>query len=521
MSNPNTYDYVIVGAGSAGCVLAARLTEDADTSVLLVEAGPPDNNEGIPVPLANFSFMHSSIDWDYYSGSEEFCGGRRIPLPRGRTLGGSSAINGMIYVRANPLDYDGWRDAGCEGWGWDELQPYFERSVETQGVAYTRSRDAMSEAFIEAAVEAGHRRSEDFNSGTQDGFGYYQMTQRDGRRCSTADAYLRPAMGRPNLTVETDLLVRKVVLDGTQAVAVEGIRNGTGENLRFECDREVIVAGGSYNTPQLLMLSGIGPADHIATRMIEPLVDIPQIGQNLQDHIQLWPAWASDQPTDLRRALDPENAAANFASFNEGSGPLTSNGGEAGGFIRTSGDLVAPDVQFHAIPFPFGDDPPRGEFGWGVTLGLCLLTPKSRGEVFLSTTEATAKPCILHRFFEAEEDMERIEAGVEAAFELAEQPALSPYCQKPYNLPASRSQEDVRAWVRQNARTLYHPVGTCTMGAAEDDPVDPQLRVRGVDGLRVVDCSVMPTVPRGNTNGPIIAMAERASDLIRGAVAVA
>jgi choline dehydrogenase len=509
------HDYIIVGAGSAGCVLAARLSEDPDTKVLLIEAGPPDTLDNIHVPLGLLSLGHSAVDWDYSTGHEPHCDGRRIYLPRGRTLGGSSSTNAMVYIRGNPADYDGWRDAGCTGWGWDDLLPYFERSLENLTVSEGRSRNVMMEALVEAAEEAGHQRTDDFNGGTQDGFGHYKLTQRDGRRCSASVAYLHPALGRPNLTVETGVRVLCVVFDGGRAVGVEGTRNG--EALRFDCEGEVILSGGAYNSPQLLMQSGIGPAEHLGTRLVEPIADRPTVGRNLQDHVQVWGLWRSDEPVSLASAMTPENVMANVGLFEtEGSGPLTSNVAESGGFARTSGDLTAPDVQIHGIPAILSEDPPFGHADHGISIGVCLLTPASRGEVFLANAEPTGKPYIFHRYFEAEEDMKRMEAGLAIVMEIARQPALAPYCKEAEQLPASGAQDDVRAWIRRHAQTLYHPVGTCAMGAGEDAVVDLELRVRGVEGLRVVDASVMPTVPRGNTNAPVIAVAERAADLIRG-----
>jgi len=510
------HDYIIVGAGSAGCVLAARLSEDPDVNVLLIEAGPPDAFDNIHIPLGVTSLSHSAVDWDYSTGHEPYCDGRRIFLPRGRTLGGSSSTNAMVYIRGNPADYDGWRDAGCTGWGWDDLLPYFEKSLDNLTVSEGRSRNPMMDAFVEAAVQAGHPRTDDFNDGTQDGFAHYKLTQRDGRRCSAAVAYLHPAMARPNLTVETGLQVERVVFDGGRAVGVEASRLGQ-ELERFDCEREVILSGGAYNSPQLLMLSGIGPAEHIGTRLIEPIAHRPMVGRNLQDHVQVWGLWRSDEPVSLASAMAPESIEANVAAFEtEGTGPLTSNVAEAGGFARTSDDLSAPDIQLHAIPAILSEDPPFGMADHGISIGVCLLTPRSTGEVYLGGPEPTMKAHILHRYFEAEEDMARMEAGLALVMHIARQPALARYCAEPEQLPASESQDDVRAFIRRHAQTLYHPVGTCAMGAGEDAVVDLELRVRGVEGLRVVDASVMPTVPRGNTNAPTIAVAERAADLIRG-----
>ncbi len=522
------YDYIVVGAGSAGCVLAARLSEDPDIQVLLVEAGPPDTLENIHVPLGVASLTRSAVDWDMWTGHEPGCDGRRVYLPRGRTLGGSSSTNAMVYIRGNRADYDGWRDQGCDGWGYDDLLPYFKRAEDNERgtsdyhgaggpltVAEGRHPNAMMDAVVSAGIEAGLPANDDFNGPAQDGMGHYQLTQRDGRRCSASVAYLHPAMARPNLRVECGVQVERVVFEGTRAVGVEGRR--LGEVLSFRCEREVVLSGGAYNSPQLLMLSGIGPAEHLMTRLVMPIADRPKVGQNLQDHVTVWGLWRSDAPESLADAMAPENIEANLIAFeSQGSGPLTSNMAEVGGFARTSGDLPAPDLQIHAIPGLLSEDPPFGQPDHGISIGVCLLTPRSAGEVFLASPEPSAKPHIMHRYLADDDDMRRMEAGVALVMEIARQPALAPYCSAPEQAPASGSESDMRAFIRRHAQTLYHPVGTCAMGAGEDAVVDPELRVRGVEGLRVVDASVMPTVPRGNTNAPVIAIAERASDLIRG-----
>jgi choline dehydrogenase len=522
------YDYIIVGAGSAGCVLAARLTEDPDVSVLLVEAGPPDTLDNIHIPLGVTALGSSAVEWDYSTGCEPYCEGRRIWLPRGKTLGGSSSVNAMVYMRGNRADYDGWRDAGCIGWGFEDLLPYFKRAEDNERgasewhgtggpltVSEGRHPNPMMEAFLDACEQAGHARNDDFNAAAQDGFGHYQLTQCDGRRCSTAVAYLHPAAERANLTVETGLQVERVVFEGTRAVGIEGTRNG--ELLRFESGREVILCGGAYNSPQLLMLSGIGPADHLASRLVEPILDRPAVGRNLTDHVNVWVLWRSLDPVSLATAMAPEFIDANVEAFEQqGTGPLTSNVAESGGFARTSVELDAPDLQFHAIPAILSEDPPFGLAEHGFSLGVCLLTPKSVGELYLKGPEPTAKPTIFHRYLEAPEDMERMQAGVELVMRICGQPELARYCAEPEQVPASGSGEDMRAYIRRHAQTLYHPVGTCAMGPDEDAVVDLELRVRGVEALRVVDASVMPAVPRGNTNAPTIAIAERAADLIKG-----
>lgn len=522
------YDYIVVGAGSAGCVLAARLTEDPDVKVLLIEAGPPDTLDNIHIPLGVASLARTAVDWDMWTGHEPDCDGRRVYLPRGKTLGGSSSTNAMVYIRGNAADYDGWRDAGCAGWGYDDLLPYFKRAEDNERgesayhgaggplrVSEGRHPNEMMDAVVEAGIQAGLPANDDFNGAAQDGMGHYQLTQRDGRRCSTSVAYLHPAMARPNLTVECGVHVARVVFDDAlRAIGVEGSR--LGEALTFSCDREVILCGGAYNSPQLLMLSGIGPADHLISRLIIPIADRANVGRNLQDHVTLWALWRCEAGS-LADAMAPQNVEANLGEFEtRGSGPLTSNMAEVGGFARTSDDLPAPDLQIHAIPGMLSEDPPLAMADHGVSIGVCLLTPRSRGEVFLATPEPSAKPHIMHRYFSDPDDMRRMESGVALVMEIARQEALVPYCAQPEQAPSSGAEADTRAFIRRHAQTLYHPVGTCAMGAGDDAVVDLELRVRGVEGLRVVDASVMPTVPRGNTNAPTIAIAERAADLIRG-----
>jgi choline dehydrogenase len=523
------YDYVIVGAGSAGCVLAARLSEDPDVRVLLIEAGPPDTLENIHVPAAFAQLFRTQVDWDYSSALEPFADRRRIYIPRGKTLGGSSSINAMVYIRGNRADYDEWRDAGCEGWGYEDLLPYFKRSEDNERgaselhgaggpltVSEGRSRNPMMDAFLEAAGEAGRSLNEDFNGPEQDGFGRYQLTQRDGRRCSAAVAYLHPAMtmSRPNLTVETFMQVHRVLFEQGRAVGVQAARLGELHELRAE--REVILCGGAYNSPQLLMLSGVGSEELLSLLQIPVVADLPGVGQNLQDHPGVGLVWTHDEPVSLLGALTEENIAT-FAE--QGRGPLTSNVAEAGGFIRTRPELTAPDIQYHAAPVLYVDEP---VFEHGFSVGPCVIKPASRGMVALLSPDPTAKPYILHNYYAEDSDMQTSMEGLRAAMDICSQTALAPYTRRPHYVPASESEADLRAHIRQQTFTLYHPVGTCRMGSDPDSVVDTELRVRGVQGLRVIDASVMPTVTRGNTNAPTIAIAERAADLIRhgGAVPV-
>lgn len=512
------YDYVIVGAGSAGCVLAARLSEDPDVSVLLLEAGPPDVKENIHVPLGYLKLARTEVDWDYCTAPEANCDGRRLPLPRGKVLGGSSSINAMIYIRGNRADYDGW---GAPGWGWDDLFPYFLKAEDNERgaspwhgaggplpVSDQRSGNAITPAFVDAAVEAGLPRNDDFNAEAQDGAGMYQVTQRGGMRASAAVAYLHPAMERPNLTVMPYMQVGRVIFDGTRAVGVEATQLGQPRELRAE--REVILSAGTYNSPQLLMLSGVGPAEHLALREVELLLDQPAVGANLSDHAASFAVWTTPEPESLLLALEPA-ALEEFTATQ--TGPFASNLAESGGFARVEPGAEAPDTQFHVAPVHIVEEGMGDPQAHGVWVSPCLLTPASRGSVQLASNDPSAKPVVRNSFFTAEEDMPRMTAAVRLMQEVCAQPAMLPYCADPFTGPAGESEEDLRAHVAATTFPIYHPVGTCAIGSVVDDG----LRVQGLSGIRVVDASVMPSVPRGNTNAPVIAIAERAADLIRGA----
>jgi choline dehydrogenase len=513
------YDYVIVGAGSAGCVLAARLSEDPDVSVLLLEAGGPDSKENIHVPLGYLQLQRTDVDWDYVSAPEPNCGGRRIALPRGKVLGGSSSINAMVYIRGNRRDYDGW---GAEGWGWDDLFPYFLKAEDNERgasewhavggplpVSEQRSGMALSPAWVEAGVEAGLPRNEDFNGAEQEGVGMYQVTQRDGMRASAAVAYLHPAMAqRENLTVMPYMQVNRVLFEGTRAVGVEASRLGEAQELRAE--REVILCGGTFNSPQLLMLSGVGPAEHLAMREVELLLDQPAVGQNLSDHACAWGVWTATEQSSLLAAMEPA-AMAEFEASK--TGPFTSNFAEAGGFARVGAGAEAPDVQFHTVPLQIVDEGFSDPEAHGVWASACLLTPESRGEVRLASNDPSAQPVIRNSFYSAEADMERMVAAMRLTLGICGQPALRGFCSEPSWVPDGDSDDALRAHVARTTFPIYHPVGTCAI----DSVVDAELRVEGLEAIRVVDASVMPKVPRGNTNAPVIALAERAADLIRGA----
>ena len=404
------------------------------------------------------------------------------------------------------------------------MLPYFKRAEDNERgaddwhgaggplpVANGRSMNPLSQAFIDSAQACGLQANDDFNGAEQDGVGWYQVTHRGGARASAAVAYLHPAMDRTNLTVETHVEVLKLLFEGQRAVGVQGVR--LSEPLEFRAEREVIVACGAYNSPQLLMLSGLGRPEELELLQIPVVADSPGVGLNLHDHPNAGAIYLTDSEVSLFGALNDENLAR-FQS--EGQGPLTSNVAEAGGFARTRDDLDAPDVQLHFAPAIFDAEGLVPGQAHGFSLGACVLKPKSRGQVAIASPDPTAKPLIIHNYYDDPDDLAAAVAGVKLCLEIARSSPLADYASGPYNVPESDSDEDVTAHVRLNVQTLYHPVGTCKMGTDEMAVVDPELRVRGVEGLRVVDASVMPTVPRGNTNGPTIALAEKAADLIRG-----
>jgi choline dehydrogenase-like flavoprotein len=515
----NEFDYVIVGAGSAGCVLAARLTEDPGVTVALVEAGGPDTAQEVHIPVAFGALFKGALDWDLDSEPEPGLGGRRCYLPRGKVFGGSSSMNAMIYMRGNRVDYDGWAAAGAAGWGYDDVLPYFRRSEDNQRganafhgaggpltVSDSRSSHPLAAAFVDAAQAAGHKHNDDFNAGSQEGVGFYQLTQRNGLRCSAAVAFLHPALERPNLTVHPFSRALNVVVEGGRAVGVRVRRTGQADTV-LRARGEVILAAGVYESPKLLMLSGIGPAGVLPLFGIDVLVDLP-VGQGLRDHLMTMINYRTGVES-LMTALTPTNSALLQA---EGRGPMTSNVGEAGGFLHSRDDLPAPDVQLHMAPVLFYDQGLGSVVTHGLAIGPAVVAPTSSGYLTLRTADPESAPRILHNYLASAEDRTAIVAGVRAVLDIARQRPLAGLITGPFDVPDGDSDADLLRFVRRASMTLFHPTSTCAIGSV----VDPQLRVLGVDGLRVVDASVMPGVPRGNTNAPTIMIAERAADLIRG-----
>jgi len=513
------FDYIIVGAGSAGCVLANRLSENPNNRVLLLEAGGRDWHPFIHMPAGLAKLIGlEHLNWSYETEPQPEMKGRRMYWPRGKVLGGSSSINAMCYCRGHRGDYDSWARSGANGWGFSDVLPYFIKSEDQENgasefhgaggplsVQNLRHTNPLSQTFIDAALEAGFERTDDFNGPRQRGFDFYQVTQRDGKRCSSAVAYLRPAQKRPNLTVSTHAHATRITLDGNRATGVEYRRRG--KTLSAAADR-VILSGGAINSPQLLMLSGIGPADHIDSFGIEVALDLPGVGKNLQDHLDVCTlvdchdTITYDQLNDITVGL---------RYFFGRKGPGSSNIAEAGGFVvsRQATD-DRPDIQMHFVP-AFLDDHGRNILpGHGMTIHACALRPESRGELTLKSADPFAAPAMQPNYMSEEYDRNMMLECVRLSRKILSQEAFRPYAGDEM-FPGSelQSDEEVLDFVARKAESIYHPIGTCRMGSDDMAVVDPALNVRGMEGLSVVDASIMPTLVSGNTNAPTIMIAEK------------
>ena len=515
------YDYIIVGAGSAGCVLAHRLSEDPACRVLLLEAGPRDWHPFIHMPAGLAKLVgQKGVNWNYDTAPEPHLENRRLWWPRGKVLGGSSSINAMCYIRGVPQDYDDWADAGAEGWDWNSVLPYFRRSERNSRgadalhgadgplhVSDLRYTNELSAAFIEAGVQAGYGRNPDFNGRTQEGFGLYQVTQKDGARCSSAVAYLDPARDRQNLDIVTGALVRRILLDKNRAIGVAYARGG--HEVVVRCEGEVLLSGGAINSPQLLMLSGIGPAEHLASHGITPRHVLPGVGRNLQDHLDICTLQHSTQRVTYDRTSELKTAFDYFLRGHRG--PGSSNIAEAGAFVRSPlAPDDRPDIQMHFVPAMLDDHGRHRLSGDGYTAHACFLRPRSRGRILLASADPRADARIEANYLGDPDgfDLKMMVECAKLARELFAQPAFDAYRGAPIH-PARDDLTDAElvAFIRAKAETVYHPVGSCRMGFDDDAVVDPALRVRGLDGLRVIDASVMPTLIGGNTNAPTIMIA--------------
>jgi choline dehydrogenase len=523
------FDYVIVGAGSAGCVLANRLTADGKHSVLLLEAGPKDTNLWIHVPLGYGKlFKAKTVNWMYQTEPEPGLDGRSIFQPRGKVLGGSSSINGLLYVRGQHEDYDRWRQRGNSGWGFDDVLPYFKKAENQQRgaddyhggdgplpVSDLGHPDPLSAAFIAAAAESGLPLNPDFNGAAQEGAGFFQTTTRHGRRASTAVAYLRPAKGRKNLQVETSALAQRILFDGRRAVAVEYRKAGVKRTARAR--KEILVSSGAYNSPQLLQLSGVGPADLLRKHGIGVVLDAPGVGNDLQDHMQVRIVMSCTKKITLndiinhplRRML----AGVHYAALRKG--PLTIAAGTSGAFFKTSPRLASPDIQIHFLPFSTDKMGEKLHSFSGFSASVCQLRPESRGSLRIKSADPAVAPEIRINYLATETDRTANVEGLKILRKILQAPALKPYVVEEVEPGVKVAiDEELLSFCRQRGSTVYHPTSTCRMGNDPLAVVDQRLKVRGIEGLRVIDASVMPDLVSGNTNAPVIMIAEKASDMI-------
>ncbi|MGD1097622.1 MAG: FAD-dependent oxidoreductase [Bryobacteraceae bacterium] len=499
------YDYIVIGAGSAGCTLASRLTENPRVSVLLIEAGPPDRRREVHIPAAFSKLFKTPVDWNFTTEPQAHLGGRSLYWPRGKMLGGSGSMNAMIYIRGRAADFDQWRDLGNEGWGFSGLLPCFQAAENQLSVTSLRYVNPLSETFVEACEQVGIPRNADFNGPTQFGAGFFRVTQKSGRRWSAADAYLRPALRRGNLTVWTGIQVTRVLLQNGRASGVEYRQKDSDHQVRAA--GEIILCAGAVGSPHLLLRSGLGPQKQLEERGIPVMVDLGGVGENLQDHLAVGVPYFCTQPVSLTGVETISNLLKYVLRRN---GPLTSNIAEAGAFVRSRSDLAECDLEFLFGPVHYVDHGFAKPGGHGFTLGPSLLTPLSRGRITLRSADPLDPPAIDPCYISDPADLAPLVEGLKLAYRIAESEPFDPYRGDPV-FP----RDDPESFIRAHAETLYHPVGTCKMGQDEWSVVNARLQVYGVTGLRVADASVMPVIVGGNTNAATIMIAEKAAQLIR------
>jgi choline dehydrogenase len=532
-SAEDRFDYIIIGAGSAGCVLANRLSEDPSVRVLVLEAGGRDNSMLVRMPAGVGTLIKgkNAHNWAFTTEPQTNLNGRPLYWPRGKGWGGSSSINGMIYIRGHARDYDQWAQMGLKGWSFSEVLPYFKRSetLETGGdafhgstgplhVSWGKSTNPLYHALVESAVQAGHKKSDDFNGYDQEGFGAYQLTVKDGERWSASFAYLKPALSRPNLAVRSHAHTTKLLFEDKVCVGVEYAHDEKSPRSRVYANKEVLVCAGAVQSPQILMVSGIGPAETLQRVGVEVLVDSPDVGQNLQDHLDVLLLQNCTQPItafSLNRGLKQYLTALTYLFRKEGLG--RENFLESGGFAKSREGLDRPDLQFHFVNALVQDHGNVAATQDGFSLHVCQLRPESRGSISLSSANPFDAPKIDPNYLATEEDRRALREGLKIGRKVLSQPALSPYRGEEFKPGAHvQSDDEIDAYIKATAETIYHPIGTCRMGSDKDSVVDKDCKVRGVKNLRVVDASVMPTLIGGNTNAPTMMIAEKISDHIRG-----